>query len=102
MMPDLEVGQAGERRGVRSDDRPSGCHGGCGDQQIVSSTPRALAAHLDEQPRMSLSDGDVVGDHCQRTGISACRPMEIYVSNEKRYTFVWRPKLETAEARRQR
>lgn len=63
MMPDLEVGQAGKRRGVRSDDRPSRCHGGRGDQQIVSSTRRALAAHLDEQARMSLSDGNVVGDH---------------------------------------
>lgn len=63
MMPDLEVGQAGERRGVRSDHRPPRCHGGRGDQQIVSSTRRALAAHLDEQPRMSLSDCDVVGDH---------------------------------------
>lgn len=65
-MPDLEVGQAGERGGVRSDDRASRCHRRRGDQQIVRSTRGALAAHLDKQSRMSLSDSEVVGDHRDR------------------------------------
>lgn len=66
MMPDLETGQVGERRCVRGDDRSARCGCRCGDQQIVRSARHALAAHLDEQSRMSLGDRDVVGDHWDR------------------------------------
>lgn len=62
-MADVEVGQVGERRPVRGDNCSASCHCCCCDQQIMRSARRALAAHLDEQPRMNLSDRDVIGDH---------------------------------------
>jgi len=66
MVADLEVGQVGERCGVRGDDRPARRRCGCGDQQVVRSARRSLAAHFDEQSRVSLGDRYVVGDHGER------------------------------------
>jgi hypothetical protein len=65
-MPDVEVGQVGERRSVRGYDRSARRPCGCGDQQIVRSARRALTAHFDKQLGMSLGDRDVVGDHGDR------------------------------------
>lgn len=66
MMPDLEVGQPGERRGVGGDDGPARGDRGCGDHQVVRAARRSLAPNLHEESRMRLSNREVVGDHRDR------------------------------------